>query len=360
MAVKQKDYKKAIPISIPKYEEKSETHSPDFFLCSKCGKKILNIKNLVASQSELYAGLNYRLPICRNCMNDLYKFYLNKYSDMYADAEERALRRICMLYDMYYSKKIYDGALSKVNAGASLINSYVRMCNLNQYRGKTYDTTLDEERERENFIESSDAQEVKDSEVIDENTVDFFGPGLGDVEDYEFLKRQYDDWITRHECNTKSQEEIFKRIVIKQLEIRNVAKNGGDTKDLDASFIKYLDTAKLQPKQNAAETTAASQTLGTLIEKWETTRPIPEIDEELQDVDKIGLYLDVFFRGHLAKMMGLKKGLSNLYSKFIKKFTVTKPEYDEDEDEEVLFDAIFGNADLTETVTKDDDDESDE
>ena len=83
-----------------------------------------------------------------------------------------------------------------------------------------------------------------------------------------------------------------------------------------------------------------------MIDKWENTRPIPEIDEELRDVDKIGWYIDVFFRGHLSKMMALKNGLSNLYSKFIKKYTVEKPEYDNDEDSEALFDAIFGNANM--------------
>ena len=112
---------------------------------------------------------------------------------------------------------------------------------------------------------------------------------------------------------------------------------------MNATFLKQLEAAKLQPKQNKGETTANNQTFGTLIDKWENTRPIPEIDEDLQDVDKIGLYLDVFFKGHLAKMMGLKNGLSNLYTKFMKKYTVEKPEYDNDEDSEVIFDAIFGS-----------------
>ena len=87
---------------------------------------------------------------------------------------------------------------------------------------------------------------------------------------------------------------------------------------------------------------ADNQTFGTLIDKWENTRPIPKIDPELEDVDKIGLYLDVFFKGHLAKMMGMKNGLSRLYDKFIKKYTVTKPEYEDEDDSEALFDAIFG------------------
>ena len=118
-----------------------------------------------------------------------------------------------------------------------------------------------------------------------------------------------------------------------------------DTKDLTETFRKLLDTAKLQPKQNSSDTMSDAQTFGTLIDKWENTRPLPEIDEQLQDVDKIGLYMDVFFRGHLSKMMGIKNAFSNLYTKFIKKYTVNKPEYDSDDSSEVIFDAIFGNHD---------------
>ena len=68
------------------------------------------------------------------------------------------------------------------------------------------------------------------------------------------------------------------------------------------------------------------------------------LEDDLKDVDNIGLYIDTFFRGHLAKMMGLKNGLSRLYSKYMKKYTVEKPEYDADEDNEALFDAVFGGG----------------
>ena len=66
------------------------------------------------------------------------------------------------------------------------------------------------------------------------------------------------------------------------------------------------------------------------------------IRDRFKDVDKIGLYIDVFFKGHLSKMMGLKNAFSNLYEKFMAKYTVTKPQYDEDSDSEALFDQIFG------------------
>lgn len=74
----------------------------------------------------------------------------------------------------------------------------------------------------------------------------------------------------------------------------------------------------------------------------EEEKPIPEPDEDFKDVDKVGLYVDVFFKGHLSKMMGLKNAFSSLYEKFMAKYTVKKPEYEEDTDSEALFDQIFG------------------
>ena len=41
-------------------------------------------------------------------------------------------------------------------------------------------------------------------------------------------------------------------------------------------------------------------------------------------------------------MMGLKNAFTPLYDRFIRKYTVNKPQYDEEADSEVLFDQIFG------------------
>ena len=180
------------------------------------------------------------------------------------------------------------------------------------------------------------------NETIDK-AIKLFGNGF-DNDDYIFLYNEYCDWTTRHECNTKAQEEVFKQLCFNQLELLKATRAKQDTKDLTATFQKLLETAKLQPKQNSGDATSDSQTFGTLIDKWENTRPIPEPDDDLKDVDNIGLYIDVFFRGHLAKMMNLKNGLSKLYTKFMKRYKVEKPEYDDDEDNEALFDAIFGDT----------------
>ena len=103
-----------------------------------------------------------------------------------------------------------------------------------------------------------------------------------------------------------------------------------------------MGSMALKPNQNNSNALTEAKTFGQLIQKWENEKPIPEPDEEFRDVNKIGMYLDVFFKGHLARMMGLKNAFSHTYEKFIKKYTVDKPQYDEDTDSETLFDQIFG------------------
>ena len=314
------------------------------YKCFYCGKEYVET-NFYSSVSELYSNTGGKVPYCKQCIGKLYQYFLERYTNEGClNPEKKAVRKICMVFDIYFNEKAYNDAINDAKRrklDITAMFAYIKIVQLRQGRNNTYDDTLYEEEQA--GVANAFAEIISGETTVDSKTINFFGSGFTD-EDYEFLQREYDDWTARHECNTKAQEEVFKRICFKQLEILKATRRGEDTKNLDATFQNYLDTAKLQPKQNAGDAMSESQTFGTLIDKWENTRPIPEVDEDLKDVDKIGLYLDVFFKGHLAKMMGLKNALSNLYTKFIKKYTVEKPEYNDNEDGEALFDAIFGNV----------------
>ena len=158
-----------------------------------------------------------------------------------------------------------------------------------------------------------------------------------------FLENEYQDWISRYDCSQKAQEETFQNLSLIKLMKRNAIKKGNSTKDLDYSYQQWLDTGNLKPKQNTLDTFSDAQTMGTLIQKYEETRPLPDIDPELQDVDKIGTYIDAFYRGHASKMLGLKNRFSNIYEKVMEKYAVKQPSYDEESDSEILFDKIFGS-----------------
>ena len=326
-------------------ERKGKLTKKDKYTCFYCGNEFVET-NFYNSNSEFYSNIG-KIPYCKQCIEKLYQYHFDRYANEGCLTPERkAIKRICMVFDIYYTENVYNSAMKKVKESDSNISpmgQYMRIIQLSQYNRKkeTYENTITQEEQEELSKSLMDMSNISERNV-NEKTIKFFGAGFSD-EDYEFLQEQYSDWITRHECQTKAQEEVFKRICFKQLEILKATRRGDDTKSLDATFRDLLDTAKLQPKQNSGDTMSDAQTLGTLIDKWENERPLPEIDEELRDVDNIALYVDTFFKGHTCKMLDKKNAFSNLYSAMMKKFTVNKPEYESDEDyEELEFDRRFG------------------
>lgn len=329
-------------------KKKESIVAPATLNCMCCNDE-LSAKEFYDSDSELHRAVG-KIPYCKECLDKLYQSYMEKYKKLeYANPERKATERICMILDLYYSDKIFDSAVKQFEkdkaTDAPFVSLYIKQAKLYQYRNKDYDTTTQEKykaaKDNDSVFSIYDDSDAQKSEEVILGTK-LFGSGFSD-DDYVFLYREYCDWTTRHECQTKSQEELFKQICHARLNLLKAERAGDDTKDLMATFLKTLEAAKLQPKQNTGDALSDAQTLGTLIDKWENTRPIPEVDEELRDVDNIGLYIDVFFKGHLSKMMNLKNGFSNLYDKFMSKYKVEKPEYDADEDNEALFDAIFGH-----------------
>lgn len=319
------------------------------YTCFYCGKEYVET-NYYSSNSEFYSNIG-KIPYCKQCIEKFYQQYFDKYTNEGClTPEKKAVQRLCMFFDIYYRDDIFNSSMNKIkesNMNISPMGQYMKMIQLSQYNRKkeTYENTITE-AEQENFAMSCIAN-MSDKITVDQKTIKFFGAGFTN-EDYEYLQEQYSDWTTRHECETKAQEEIFKRICFKQLEILKATRRGEDTKNLDATFQNLLDTAKLQPKQNAGETISDAQTFGTLIDKWENTRPIPEVEDEFKDVDKIGLLIHTFYTGHMAKVLNLPSSLTAIYDKFIKKYTVEKQEYEGESNNEALFNNIFGKKNIDE------------
>lgn len=315
--------------------------------CFYCGKEYVDT-NFYNSNSIFYSNIG-KIPHCKQCIEKFYQQFYEKYTNEGClMPEKKAVQRLCMIFDIYYSEDAYNSAINsaaKREMNISPMGAYMKMIQLQQHKNKSYENTITE-AEQENFAMAS-ISDLSIETTVDQKTIDFFGAGFTD-EDYKFLEREYQDWTTRHECETKAQEEIFKRICFKQLEILKATRKGEDTKHLDATFRDLLDTAKLQPKQNAGETISDAQTFGTLIDKWENTRPIPEVEDEFKDVDKIGLLIHTFYTGHMAKVLNLPTSLTAIYDKFIKKYTVEKQEYEGESNNEALFNNIFGKKNIDE------------
>lgn len=303
--------------------------------------------NFSKTKSIIYQSNNGYITICNKCRDE----YYYQLVDLFSGNEEKAIAHMCAQFGWFFHAMALEAAPKEISHDRSRISSYLPKINLPQtsMHGTTDIDTLkfNYKNRKEEVIETLD--DIEDKTKTKVKTVKFFGTGFTD-EDYAYLQEQYIDWTTRHECKTKAQEEVFKRICFKQLEILKATRDGKDTKDLDKTYQDLLSTAKLQPKQTDTDALSKDRTFGQLIKIWEDEKPIPEPEKEFKDVDGIAKYLSVYFLGHLAKMVGIKNRFSRMYEEEMKKYTVEKPEYEEDT--EALFDAIFGgrmsNNDTTE------------
>lgn len=302
--------------------------------CAGCNDFIA-ISNFYSSD-EFDGG---HFPLCKKCCLALAEQRYKK-NDKPNETKE-SVQRLLLMMNLPYIDSLYESCCRSVanteanekNLRAPILSYMTTIKSLPQYRFKKW-------KDSEFPSESDDTISRK----VKQATIKRFGSGF-DNSDYLFLQDQYEDWISRYECKTKAQEELFERLCFKKLEIFKATRDGKSTKDLDRSYQDLMSTANITPRQNDLDSLSEAQTLGTLIQKWETERPLPEIDPDLEDVDKIGKYIEVFFKGHMSKMLGLKNNLSNIYENFIRKWTVNKPEYNEDDDSEELFNRIFGKMD---------------
>lgn len=311
----------------------------DYIICSVCG-------NPQKANEGFYMDdrfIGRRFPICKRC---LLKMVEQRKTDKDEPNETKdSVRKVLKLLDLPYLNREYEECVKGASDGVKEKNRHspfatyiVMIKSLPQYKGLHWENSeFDEEYYN---LEAED--DVNENSRIYKQAKKRFGKGYS-PQDLIFLETQYQDWTTRYACESKAQELLFQRICFKQLDIDKAQKSGKDTKELDKTLQDLLGSMSLKPNQNNSNALTEAKTFGQLIQKWENEKPIPEPEDDFKDVDKIGTYIDVFFKGHLSKMMGLKNAFSPLYEKFIKKYTVNKPQYDEEEDTEVLFDQIFGS-----------------
>lgn len=309
----------------------------DYILCPVCGEFV--------TRDNFYTDKRFAIgvyPQCKKCVLAEVEQRKNK-SDK-PNETKTSVQRMLQKMDLPYIDSLYESLCTDVaneinekNKRSPFLAYLPPIKSLPNWKGKTY---ADSEFEPGTILEEE--EEINENSRILKSAKKRFGNGYNSSE-LIFLENEYQDWTRRYQCENKAQELLFKRVCFKELDIDKAQKEGKDTKELDKTLQELLGSLNLKPSQNNSNALTEAKTFGQLIEKWENEKPIPEPDEEFKDVDRIGLYIDVFFKGHLSKMMGLKNGFSSLYEKFMRKYTVNKPEYDEDSDSEILFEQIFGS-----------------
>ena len=301
--------------------------------CVCCGK-IYDVRkgNFSKTQSQWYMGNDGYLPWCNECREKMFEFYSKKYGN-----EDEAIDRLAMLFDIFVNDMLLDAA-EHSTASALKINTYMGRLNMRQFAGKSYDDTLDQ-RKRDALA----AGKTGNTKVT-QKMIKFWGTGL-EEQDYLYLEDQYQNLITRHECKTAAQELLFKRIAKALLNCEK-ADATGDTKKIkeaNDNLQNLMGSAQIKPNQTNDNALAETNTFGTLIQKWEEEKPIPEPAPEWQDVDGIGKYFRVWVLGSLLKMFHLSNPYQAEFDEEMEKYTAHKPETMEDDTADTsLRETIFG------------------
>lgn len=268
---------------------------------------------------------------------------VEQYTELLGSQNE-AIKRVCLHWDIYLSESILNSS-KKIDSGRSRIKNYIKNCNLTQNAGKTYDTYLREmDSETINSVEDfENIQEKSDGALTEKNSIKTWGFGFS-PEEFIYLNNQYSDWKSKVVIDSKARETLVRDLCIIKMHQQNAIKN----KDIDLytklqkTYQDTLTSANLKPIQEDANDKNGEIPIGLMIDRFENDQPIPEPQACFKDVDGIMKLINVYFLGHLCKMLGLKNRYSKMYEEEMAKYRVEIPELEELDDEDV-FDFLSNN-----------------
>lgn len=328
-----------VEFNMPKVRVKEVDNTCKSFRCCMCGNTYTTQKGnfLSGGNSPLWKGNNGYIPFCKSCTESL----MDSYTHLYSGNEEHALKHLCQMFDWYYCDTASAMTLAQVHLGKSRVTLYPSKTVTRQVAtmGETFvDTMKDDQENRNKYISyttNEDGVENDDDEfVVTKEMVHTWGAGYTPSQ-YRYLEEEYNDWIAKNVCNTKSQEEIYRNIAIAQLDVRLARERGGKVSDAQDALQKLMNSANILPKQTAENVLADTQTFGTLLKKYEETRPIPEPAPEWRDVDGIRTYMNTWYRGGLAKSLHIKNDNAALYDDAVHemdRYTVKRTDTDQSAD----------------------------
>ena len=308
----------------------------ELLLCPKCN-------TWQKADTGFYFDKEYatnRYPLCKRCI--LFEVEQRKSEreepNETSESVQKVLRKMNRVFDENFYNECVKGALDAVkekNRQSPFATYITAIQSLPNWKGKTWEDSI--------FLDGSNQsdEDINENSRIIKAARKRFGTEYS-LADLYFLETQYEDWVQRYTCENKAQELLFQRIAHTQLAIEKAQRSGKDTDKLDKTLQDLMASNAIKPSSSNSNSYSDAKTFGQLIELWEETKPIPEVEDDFKDVDNIALYTDVFYRGHLAKMMGLKNGYSALYDSYMDKYRAKKKTYEEEENSEALFDQIFG------------------
>lgn len=313
--------------------------------CYRC-RKIYDKRrgNFLKSYAPLYKGTGY-IHICRECIGSIYNMYLKA-----CDNPALATRQVCRKLDLYWDDGLFN-TVEKKSTSQNVVFQYIsRIAGISSCAGKCYDDTLiaeellwsftgnqSDENQDDTTLHSSDLED--EPNVIDEvgeDIVAFWGSGYT-AEMYRELEERKEYWMSRLPGSDDldiGAEAYIRQICGLELDINKLRALGKSTDKQVTTLNALLGSMNMKPTQRRnedLENDINTTPMGVWLYRYENKRPLPEIDDQLKDVNGVKRYVFTWM-GHLCKMMGVENGYTKMYEKEVERLRVLKPEYDGDEE----------------------------
>ena len=328
--------------------------SSERIICPRCGLAFGKRKgNFMVSYAAMYKGSGF-IPYCKDCIEQMFQYYLGQ-----CGKANLAVRQICRKLDLYWNPDIFELAFKK-STSRTVMGNYLQRINTVTHAGKCYDNTLIEEdslwptmfEERAEIKVGEESQEIDTSEVQDayekkvtKKMVKFWGSAYT-PEVIVQLQERYNYWVSR--LPEDSEIDIGTELLLKQISALDIDINNcrvGDGKNVDklintqSNLLRDLNLKPAQRKKDDGDS-LNDVPFGVGISWCEKKRPIAEPSEEFRDVDGILRYILTWVYGHLVKMVGKKNLNSRLYEDEIARWRVERPEFSDEDDEELIADVL--------------------
>jgi len=322
--------------------------------CSRCGTTFSTRKGFFSpSYAPMYKGNGF-LHICKNCVDELFLTYYEQCGD-----EMHAMRQLCRKLDLYWNEELCANVASKTSKQSLALKYIARLTNNATTIGKCYDDTLSEEGRMWQFAlienrqqeaakkEATKVEEEDDSPItLDEDNIEitddivrFWGSGYPPSM-YRSLEQRRRYWSSRLPEGIDDDvgtEALIRQICSLELDINRDRIEGKSIDKSVNTLNTLLGSLNLKPnqKKDDSDQDLDKTPMGVWLFRYEQKRPLPEIDEDMKDVNGILKYVFTWM-GHLCKMMGKKNAYSKLYEDEINRLRVEMPEFNDEDDEEFL------------------------
>lgn len=265
--------------------------------CLRCGEE-KKIEDFYNSYSNLYIS-DGKQPICKSCILELYSELKTRFAD-----DRKAIYLICQKTDTVFKSNYAKAAIEDTGGRfSSAIQSYFAKVN----SAKALKDSMFENSDSEYEIAEVSEEDLIDLEyTISKDDIDKWGRGYtGD--EYQRLNALYKDYCEEYGSDNLTTRKVYISLCKTEM-ARDKSLENGDTvafEKLTTLISKLMADANLKPKELKGDSDKDDFSLGVWIDKWEQDAPLPEIQEEFKDVDRIEQYFKRIFVKPFRRTLGV-------------------------------------------------------